>query len=133
MKYFNEYNFELNDNLIAGILNDSVTAIKRFLADLRINDMYYDLFLIFANNHDAEISNDVAMIILDFLCHYHGINEHLELSSVLIYEFDVSSIENMVDELIVELRPMNEDVKDDAFCVDIYPSNAYRLLGEEIE
>ena len=118
--YLNECDFETNDELVAGILNDSVAAIKRFLTDLRINQVYHDSF-IGIKSDDAEVPNDVVLSILEFLCHYNAIDEYLLKAEQVAGDgiFDVQAINDKVNGLIFQIQKMigNVSVRDESMVM----------------
>ena len=129
--YLNQYDFELNDQLIAGILNDSVTAIKRFLTDLQMNQVYCNSFMEIRSD-DSEIPNDIVMIILDFLCHYNAIDEYLLKPEQVSGDdiFDVQAINYKVSELVNQIQKMLGDVvvDDKSIGYVVTESNGYQLM-----
>ena len=62
LQFLNDHEFETNDEFIAGILNDSIAAIQRYLVDYEENRNYIEGLEVV---HD-EIPNDVVNIIFDF-------------------------------------------------------------------
>ena len=135
--YLNEYDFESDDKLIAGILNDSIAAISRFLMDYNMNQIYYDSLIEGKYYDDAEIPNDIIMIILGFLCHYDGIDPYLLKEEVCDDDvFAIEAIKGKVDDLMIGIQDIfSNDIADEeeSICSVTVQSNSYQLMGEQRE